>query len=108
MIPEELLVDDPALAHREDIRQLDVRLRALAYPTPDLPHDNSVAGVDEVADRFHGVGIPGFADLLPLAHDRLPTHERPRLRPTLRRSHDDVGVVQLTKGVHVSRIPRRR
>jgi MFS family permease len=29
------------------------------------------SGVYEVADRFHGVGIPGFAGLVPLAHDRL-------------------------------------
>jgi NAD(P)-dependent dehydrogenase (short-subunit alcohol dehydrogenase family) len=34
VIPEELLGDDPAVAHRNDVRQLDVRLRAPAYATP--------------------------------------------------------------------------
>ena len=87
------MVEDPALAHREDERQLHVRLRAVACATPDVPHDDSVAGVDEVADRFRGVGVPGLAELLELAHDGLPTYVGPRLRPTLRGPHDDVGVV---------------
>src|SRR5262249_44443926 len=34
-------------------------------------------------------------------------YERPRLGPTLRRSHDDLGVIELTKGVHVASVPRR-
>ena len=75
-------------------------------PTPDVPHDNSVTGVDEVTDHFQGVGIPGFAGLVPLAHDRLPTNERSGLWPILGGPHDDVGVVQLTKCVHVPRVPR--
>src|SRR3954453_17115481 len=36
-----------------------------------------------VADRFHYVGVQGFADVLPLAHDRLPAYEWSRLRPPL-------------------------
>src|ERR1051326_2560840 len=68
VVPEELLVEDPALAHGEDDRQLHIRLRALACATVDMPHDHSVGGVDEVADRFQCVGVPRTAELLPLAH----------------------------------------
>src|SRR3954462_14377927 len=84
VIPEELLVDDLAPAHHKDVCDLHVHLRAIACgDAPGLPHGNSVAGIDEVADRFHYVGVPGFADVLPLAHDRVPAYERPRLRPPL-------------------------
>jgi hypothetical protein len=62
VIQEELLVDDPACAHHKDVRDLQAHLRALACNTPGVPHGNSVAGVDEVADRFHYIGVPGFAD----------------------------------------------
>ena len=60
---------------------------------PDLPHDNMIGDVDEVADRFNYVGVPGLAELLELAHDGLPTHKRARLRPALGRFRDCVGVV---------------
>jgi hypothetical protein len=72
---------------------------------PDEPHDNSVADVDEVADRFQGVGVEGLALLFPLPHEGLPTYPRPRLRPIHRGSHDDVGVIKLTEGIHVSCVP---
>src|SRR5688572_2522830 len=106
MVPEELDENDPAIAHRNDVRELDVRLRAMARSTPEHPHSDSVTNVDEVAGQFHGVGLPGLAELLELTHDRLPTYKGAGLRPALRGSHDDVGVVQVTKGVHVPRIPR--
>src|SRR2546421_3793470 len=98
--------DDPALAHRVDARHRQVRLRAVAHATPDGPQNNSVGGVDEVANQFEGVGIPGLAHLLELAHDRLPTYVWPRLRPSLRGPPDDARIARLTKGVHVPRVPR--
>src|SRR5690348_4684859 len=52
VIPEELLEEDQAVAHREHIRQLDVRPRTLTDPTPDLPHDDPVTYLDEIADGF--------------------------------------------------------
>ena len=73
---------------------------------PDEPHGNSVANVGEVADQFQGVGIPSVAELLDEAHDGLPTHLRPRLRPTVRVPHDGVRVEQLTPGIHVPSVPR--
>ncbi len=105
VIPEELLVDDPALAHRRDACELHVRLRAMADAAPGEPCDDSIGHVDE-ADHFKGVSVPGLAHLHELAHEPLPAHERPRLRPTFRGSRDDIGVLQLTKGIHVSRVPR--
>src|SRR5207249_3487917 len=47
VIPEELNAEDPALAYRENTRELHARLRALARATPDEPHENMVGGVDE-------------------------------------------------------------
>ena len=77
----------------------------MADAAPGEPCDDSIGQVDE-ADHFKGVSVPGLAHLLELAHEPLPTHERPRLRPTFRGSRDDIGVLQLTKGIHVSRVPR--
>ena len=37
---------------------------------PNEPYHDMVARLDEVADRFQSVGIPGLADLLELAHHR--------------------------------------
>src|SRR3954465_2574372 len=71
-----------------------------------MPHDNSVGSIDEVANRLQCVVVPGLADLLELAHDRVPTHEWALFRPTLGGPHDGVWVVQLTKRVHVARVPR--
>src|SRR5215217_2741031 len=68
--------------------------------------NNSIANVDEVTDRFSGVGVPRLAQLLELAHDRLPAEVRPRLRPILSHPHDRVRVVQLTKAIHVAGVPR--
>ena len=65
-------------------------LRALSQPAPVEPHDNSGRRLDEVGDQSKRVGVPGLAMPLQLAHDRLPTYERPRLRPTLRRPQDDL------------------
>jgi hypothetical protein len=48
---------------------------------PDHPHGNSVGGVDEVADRFQGVGVEGLAALLKPTHGGLATYVGPRLRP---------------------------
>jgi hypothetical protein len=79
----------------------------MAFTTPTQPDGNSLASVDEVAEQFKCVVIKGLAELLPLAHDRIATYERPRLRPALRGPHDDAGVVRLTKGLHVLRIPSR-
>src|SRR5207248_10224941 len=90
---------------REDERSLQVQVRAVARATPDVSHGDSVARVDEVADRYQGVGIPGAAELLVKAHGGLATYVWPRLRPTLRGPHDDVGVVKLTKCIHVRRVP---
>src|SRR5205809_8138533 len=104
VIPEELHAEDPALANREDARELHVHLRAVACATPDVPHDNSVGGVDEVAYRFHCVGVPGVAELLEKTYYRLATYKGPRLGPTLGHPPHDVGVEQLTNGAHVSRV----
>ena len=45
------------------------------------------------------------AKLLELAHDRVAPYERPGFRPTLEGPHDDVGVVDLTNGIHVATVP---
>src|SRR3954452_10550156 len=79
---------------------------AVACATPDEPRHNSVANIDEVTDQFRGVPLPRIAQLLVLAHDRVATEVRPRLRPTLRHPQDRVGVMQLAKGIHVPRVPR--
>jgi hypothetical protein len=78
----------------------------VARATPDVSHGDSVARVDEVADRYPGVGIPGVAELLVKTHDGLAPYVGPRLRPILHGPHDDVGIVKLTKCVHVPRVPR--
>jgi hypothetical protein len=106
VIPEVLDVDDLGLAHRVDARQFEVRFGAVTRGTPDEPHGNSVANVDEVADQFRCVGVPRLAHLLELAYDRLPAYERPGLGPTLGGSHDGVGIEHLTKCIHVRRVPR--
>src|SRR5436190_2224067 len=72
VVPEELHAEHLSLPERVDAGQLHARLRAVAHATPDEPHDNSVGGVEEVGDRFQGVGVKGLALLLPLAHDSLP------------------------------------
>ena len=66
------------------VRELQIRRRAPAHHTPKEPDDNSVARGAEAADRFHRIGAPRLAQLLGLVHDRVPTDERPWLRPTLR------------------------
>jgi hypothetical protein len=58
----------------------------------------------EVADRLQRVFVPCLPHLPDLAHDRLPAHVRPRLRPTLRGPHDDVWVVKLPHGFPVPRV----
>src|SRR5262245_1415147 len=78
----------------------------MAYATPGDSNDHSVGRIDEVAEQFRRVGVPGIAHQLELAHYRLSTDKRPRLRPTLRGTQDGVGVVQLTNGIHVRRVPR--
>jgi hypothetical protein len=62
VIPEVFSADDPALAHRNDLRHIQVSLRAMACAMPDEPHDHSVADIDEVADHFHGVDVHGGPD----------------------------------------------
>src|SRR5437867_1706099 len=79
VIPEKLHEEQFALAHGVDARHLQVCLRATAYAAPDEPHNDSTSGVDEVADRVQCIAVEGLAQLLPLAHYLLPTHERPRL-----------------------------
>src|SRR5689334_11751260 len=88
VVPEEFLVVDLAFAQRKDVRHRQIHLRTPACHPPGLPHGDSVASVDEVADRFQSPRVPGFADPLPLAHDRLPAYERSRLGPALRAPHD--------------------
>ena len=105
VVPEVLDGKDLAFAQRVDVRHFQVRLRAIACDAPDPPHGDPVPDVDEVADQFQGVDIPGLAHLLELAHDRLPTCVWPRLRPALRRPPDDARVVQLTQGILTS-VPR--
>src|SRR4051812_42786818 len=58
VIPEELVVENLSLADRIDSRHLQTRLGAVASAPPEVRHDNSVRGVDEVADRLQGVRIP--------------------------------------------------
>ena len=79
--------------------------RAIACAMPDEPHRNPVPDVDQVADQFKVVGVPGLAICFQLAHDRLPTHVRPRLWPILRGPPDDARVVQLAEGIHVPLFP---
>jgi hypothetical protein len=75
VIPEEVQRDDLALTRRKDVRHLQISLRAMPCPTPDLPHGNSVANNDEVAGRYQRIGVPGLACLQPLAMTAsLPTN----------------------------------
>src|SRR3954447_21281288 len=73
---------------------------------PDKPHDYAVSAVNEVADRFQGVGVPGAAELLDKTHYRLWTGIRPRLRPILSRVPDYVRGKEVSPRIHVSRVPR--
>src|SRR3977135_3076194 len=98
VVPEELHEGDLSLAHCADPGHLQVGLRAIARAAPVLPHGYSVADIDGVAARLQGVGVPGVAELLAPSYESRPTYERPRLRPPLRRSRDDVRGDQLTKG----------
>ena len=52
VVPEVLHAEQPATAHCEDARCLDVGPRAMTCATPDEPHDNPVVNIDEVADQF--------------------------------------------------------
>ena len=80
VIPEELLAEDPAIAHGPKARQFHFQLGALARATPNGPHRDSVADIDEVVDQFKLVGIPRFAKLLPPAHHGLATHDENIIR----------------------------
>ena len=53
MVPEELNEDGLAIAHRGNGGELQAQLGAVACAMRDLPNDNSVARVDDVADRRH-------------------------------------------------------
>src|SRR4029078_7353271 len=106
MTYEVLLVEDPTVAYRVDDRKLQIYLGSSAYAPPGDSHDNSVAGVDELTDCFDGVGVPRLSQLLELAHDCVSTAIRPLLPPILIHPHDGVRVVQLTKGIHVTGVPR--
>src|SRR5439155_1091558 len=63
VIPDDLHADDLALANGKDVRGPNVRPRATAFGPPDVPRRNAVANIDEVADQFQGVGVPGVAEL---------------------------------------------
>ena len=65
-----------------------------------------VTSIDEVPDRLCPVRIPRVAKAQKLTHDGVSTYLRPRLRPTLRDTHDHIGREQLTKGIHVPGVPR--
>ena len=60
-------------------------------PTPGIPDDDAVGGVDEVRDGLQRVARPSVAKLLPFAQDRLPTHRRAGLRPALEVVHPHRG-----------------
>ena len=63
MVPEELL--KTILPLRTVKTFVNSMFASGPWPAPrQIPHGNSVASVDEVADRFHGVGVPGLAELL--------------------------------------------
>jgi hypothetical protein len=105
VVPEELLQRNAAVANRVDDGQLHPRLWAAANPPVDVPYEHMVRDVDEVFNRFERLVVPRATNLLKVAHDRVATNVRSRLWPALRRSQDDVGLVQLTKGFHVSGVP---
>ena len=106
VIPEELRAEDPALAQRSDASQLNGRLRAVTCAAPHDPHCNSVADVNEVADQFQCVVVPGSTELLPLAHDRIPTYEGAGLGPPLRTPQN--GCYDLATSVGCAAGPRAR
>jgi hypothetical protein len=68
--PPSYPLDDPCLAHGGDACELQIRLGAASLAAPD-----SVANIDEVADQFKGVGVPGFADSGSLAQECDPLWE---------------------------------
>jgi hypothetical protein len=106
MITDVLLVEDLAFAHRVPNRELQIHLRPSTHAMPGDPHSNSVTGLNEVADRFDCVAVPGSTELLELLHDCLPPYEGTWFRNTLDNPHDGVRVEQITDGVRVSTIPR--
>ena len=105
MIPEVLDREDPALADRLEHRHFHIGLWSLSLPPPKDSHGNPVANVDEITDRLDGVALPCLAHLRELAHDRLSAEVRAWLRPTLNHPDDHVGVIRLTDGIHVPRVP---
>ena len=111
VIPEEL--DDATIlplrtrARRRSIS--DVRLRR-RWPAPRQMSrdDDSVAGVDEVADRFHGVGVPGLAHA---ARTSRMTASRPTKgpgsgQPLAEVARSTSGSCSSANGIHVARVPR--
>ena len=74
MVPEDVDIDDLALVQSANASELHVRVGSLARPTPSIPDDDAVSGVDEVRDGLQRVARPSVAKLLPLAQNRLPPH----------------------------------
>ena len=67
------------LRDRVDRCELKIQLGTVTNATPDMPHGNSIANVDEVANRLHRDGFPRLAELLALAHDCLTAYEGHRV-----------------------------
>ena len=86
-------------------RHFEGQVGAVAHATPHQPHDDSVANVDEIADRFESVRIPGVTDCRHRLHGGLSSQLRPRLRPILRVSHDHVGIA-VPPDTHIPGVPR--
>ena len=77
MIREVLEGEDPAVSTVKTIVNSSWESGPRRSTAPDRPHDNSVGGIDDVAAFFHCIGVPDFASLPILAHDRLATGEGP-------------------------------
>src|SRR5262249_35533950 len=102
IVPKGVDENGPAVSKCGNGGELNVDCRPSPYSVRDLLRDPSVLRVDD-ADQLQCDRIPKwFADPLPLAHDRVTTHDRSRLRPTLQFApNDHVRIERLTHGLDV-------
>jgi hypothetical protein len=102
---EELLMEKLSVSNGPDSSELGGGIRTTANGTPNMAYKDSVAKVQEVADRVQRIPLPGFAQKVVLTHNRFPSHERTWLWPTARRPLNHIRMVKVPNRISISGVP---